>query len=89
MNTHAPSTEAPPGVEKHRTFPVSATVRIPIGPVTLTGDLEIPQNAAGLVLFTHGSGSSRHRPRNQSVEPLERGAEWQSGEVEDPFPSGI
>jgi pimeloyl-ACP methyl ester carboxylesterase len=49
-------------------------VRIPIGLVTLTGDLEIPQDAAGLVLFAHGSGSSRHSPRNQSVARVLREA---------------
>ncbi len=67
MNIHARSAEAPPGSEKSRAFPVAATVRMPIGPVTLTGDLEIPQDATGLVLFAHGSGSSRHSLRNQSV----------------------
>jgi putative phosphoribosyl transferase len=50
-----------------RTFHVNAEVRIPIGNVTLTGDLEIPPDARGLVLFAHGSGSSRLSPRNQSV----------------------
>jgi putative phosphoribosyl transferase len=33
----------------------------------LGGDLELPANAAGLVLFAHGSGSSRHSPRNQYI----------------------
>jgi len=35
--------------------------------VTLEGDLEIPAGARGLVLFAHGSGSSRHSPRNRFV----------------------
>jgi alpha-beta hydrolase superfamily lysophospholipase len=35
--------------------------------VTLSGDLEIPEEAVGIVLFAHGSGSSRHSPRNQFV----------------------
>lgn len=74
MKPHAHSKEAPADAEKHRIFPVSATVQIPIGPVMLTGDLEIPQNAAGLVLFAHGSGSSRHSPRNQSVARVLRAA---------------
>jgi putative phosphoribosyl transferase len=74
MNKHARSTEEPSGAERHRTFPVSATVRIPLGPVTLAGDLEIPQDAAGLVLFAHGSGSSRHSPRNQAVAHVLRAA---------------
>ena len=42
-------------------------VHIPCGNVTLEGDLEMPSNAPGLVLFAHGSGSSRHSPRNQFV----------------------
>ena len=33
----------------------------------LHGDLSIPTGAQGLVLFAHGSGSSRHSPRNQYV----------------------
>ncbi|MBI5671467.1 MAG: dienelactone hydrolase family protein [Chloroflexi bacterium] len=35
--------------------------------VSLTGHLRIPENSAGVVLFAHGSGSSRHSPRNQYV----------------------
>lgn len=42
-------------------------VRMNIGPVTLEGELAIPDKAAGVVLFAHGSGSSRHSPRNQFV----------------------
>lgn len=67
MNTYPGSTEASSSTEKRRIFPVGATVRIPVGNVTLTGDLVIPGDATGLVLFAHGSGSSRHSPRNQSV----------------------
>ena len=33
----------------------------------LSGNLTVPENAAALVLFAHGSGSSRHSPRNQFV----------------------
>jgi putative phosphoribosyl transferase len=42
-------------------------VRIPAGPVTLDGDLTLPAGAAGIVLFAHGSGSSRHSGRNRYV----------------------
>ena len=35
--------------------------------IFLEGDLRIPQNSAGLVVFVHGSGSGRLSPRNQSV----------------------
>ncbi len=37
------------------------------GPVLLNGELTLPDNANGIVLFAHGSGSSRHSPRNQYV----------------------
>lgn len=43
------------------------TIRLPIDDEVLYGDLGIPENAKGLVLFAHGSGSSRHSPRNQFV----------------------
>jgi len=42
-------------------------VQIPAGEVTLNGELDIPQHAAGVVLFAHGSGSSRDSPRNRHV----------------------
>jgi len=42
-------------------------VRIPTGRATLYGNLTIVDEATGLVLFAHGSGSSRHSPRNQFV----------------------
>ena len=42
-------------------------LQIPAGEVTLPGDLDIPAKAGGLVLFAHGSGSSRRSPRNQAV----------------------
>ena len=42
-------------------------VKIHTGHRILSGNLNIPKNASGLVLFAHGSGSSRHSPRNQFV----------------------
>lgn len=42
-------------------------VRVPVADQTLQGDLTIPPGAFGIVLFAHGSGSSRHSPRNQFV----------------------
>src|SRR5213080_4819567 len=42
-------------------------VHIRSGDVRLEGDLSIPDGAQGVVLFAHGSGSSRHSPRNQFV----------------------
>lgn len=41
--------------------------RFEIGGVTIDADITVPANAAGLVLFVHGSGSSRHSARNQFV----------------------
>ena len=46
----------------------SRTYQIPItGSVTLEGNLSIPEQPHGVVLFVHGSGSSRFSPRNQYV----------------------
>src|SRR6266513_5456892 len=42
-------------------------VQIQTGQADLFGNLHIPDEAAALVLFAHGSGSSRHSPRNQFV----------------------
>jgi putative phosphoribosyl transferase len=42
-------------------------VWLQVGDVVLPGDLVLPEHAAGLVLFAHGSGSSRHSPRNRLV----------------------
>ena len=43
------------------------TLRVPVDGTTLYADLAIPVEAHGIVLFAHGSGSSRHSPRNQFV----------------------
>jgi pimeloyl-ACP methyl ester carboxylesterase len=43
---------------------------IPLGDLALEGSLAIPEAAAGLVMFAHGSGSSRHSPRNRHVASL-------------------
>ena len=45
----------------------NATFPIPVGLVTLPGDLFVPENATGLVIFSHGSGSSRLSTRNRYV----------------------
>jgi pimeloyl-ACP methyl ester carboxylesterase len=42
-------------------------MRFTLGKARLHGDLCLPPHATGLVVFVHGSGSSRHSPRNQSV----------------------
>jgi pimeloyl-ACP methyl ester carboxylesterase len=42
-------------------------VRVPVGDAALDGDLVVPDGAAGIILFAHGSGSSRHSRRNRMV----------------------
>src|SRR3981081_3139833 len=42
-------------------------VQVPVGPVALEGSLSLPERAGGVVLFAHGSGSSRYSPRNRHV----------------------
>jgi len=42
-------------------------LRLTLASVTLEGALRIPEGATGIVLFAHGSGSSRHSPRNRYV----------------------
>jgi len=45
----------------------TTTIAVRAGPVALTGDLVVPGAPRGVVLFAHGSGSSRHSPRNRAV----------------------
>jgi putative phosphoribosyl transferase len=49
-------------------------VSIPSGRVALEGLLEVPSNASGIVVFSHGSGSGRHSPRNRYVAQRLRSA---------------
>ncbi|WP_413439382.1 dienelactone hydrolase family protein [Sulfuriferula sp. GW1] len=49
-------------------------VHIPADDVHIEGMLELPEHAAGIVLFAHGSGSSRHSPRNNYVARVLREA---------------
>jgi dienelactone hydrolase len=42
-------------------------LQIPVDDVTLKGDVGLPENAKGLIIFSHGSGSSRLSPRNRFV----------------------
>ncbi len=53
---------------------VEREVRLGTGQVELDGDLVVPAGATGVVLFAHGSGSSRHSPRNRRVAAALRGA---------------
>ena len=43
------------------------TIQIPVGLTSLSGVFAWPEHPSGLVLFAHGSGSSRLSPRNQAV----------------------
>ncbi|HET9465961.1 MAG TPA: alpha/beta family hydrolase [Gemmatimonadales bacterium] len=52
---------------RHTPVTQSGLVRVRAGRVTLEGDLQIPEGAVGVVLFAHGSGSSRHSTRNRYV----------------------
>ncbi len=47
--------------------PIEQLVQIPVGPACIEGLLALPAAPIGLVLFAHGSGSSRHSPRNNQV----------------------
>lgn len=47
--------------------PIEKDVLIPVDSVELEGELKVPTGARGVVLFAHGSGSSRHSSRNQFV----------------------
>ncbi|MDF2435239.1 MAG: putative phosphoribosyl transferase [Mucilaginibacter sp.] len=49
-------------------------IRIPWQDLWLDGNLMLPQSAHGIVLFAHGSGSSRHSPRNRYVAQILREA---------------
>lgn len=59
------------GIKSER---VEREVRIPISWRHLSGTLVLPQNASGVVLFAHGSGSGRFSPRNQAVAESLQGA---------------
>lgn len=68
--THAPS-DAPPATgsasTEHDSPFYDRAVRIPAGGAALDGRLTVPRGAPGVVLFAHGSGSSRKSPRNRFV----------------------
>ena len=51
-------------IEQNR---IDQIIHIPVNGIKLEGALVIPSNAQGVVLFAHGSGSSRHSPRNNFV----------------------
>jgi putative phosphoribosyl transferase len=46
---------------------IEESLRIPVAGVILEADVDVPESPQGVVLFAHGSGSSRHSPRNRYV----------------------
>jgi putative phosphoribosyl transferase len=46
---------------------IEESLRIPVAGVVLEADIDVPESPQGVVLFAHGSGSSRHSPRNRYV----------------------
>lgn len=73
--------DKPPGVAggsreelDRRAAPAGQIVTIPVGNAGLPAHLAIPADAVGIVLFVHGSGSSRFSPRNQFVAQVLRDA---------------
>lgn len=59
---------------RSRSSVVNPEITIAAADVDLYGELEVPPEAIGIVLFAHGSGSSRHSPRNQHVARILREA---------------
>ena len=57
----SPQTPGPPQRDE------SVALNVADGTITLAGHLTLPANAIGTVIFVHGSGSSRHSPRNRFV----------------------
>ena len=57
-------------MERQREGATKSEVSIDVEGATLQGTLFIPKGASGLVLFAHGSGSSRHSPRNRYVAQM-------------------
>jgi len=55
------------GVPGYGVAMTTATMLFPTAGTELEGDLVLPPGAHGVVLFAHGSGSSRHSPRNRQV----------------------
>lgn len=58
--------------QKSRSSDESLVVQVKLDRVVLEGNLDMPANACGIVLFAHGSGSSRHSSRNRFVAQVLR-----------------
>ncbi len=64
---HTNRRDEPPPAALDRPGTIRRPVVINVDPVRLEGDLVVPPEAAGVAVFAHGSGSSRHSPRNVEV----------------------
>src|SRR2546422_3247927 len=53
---------------------IEESLQIPVAGVVLEADISVPESPQGVVLFAHGSGSSRHSPRNRYVAGELQGA---------------
>ena len=60
--------------DMNQTIQLEQAINIPSGQIRLEGELKLPKGATGVVLFAHGSGSSRHSRRNQYVARVIREA---------------
>ena len=71
-------------------MPFESLEHIAIDGLTLEGMLVVPAKAQGLVLFAHGSGSSRHSPRNNFVvlQYAGHGADGPAHTRRGPAPAG-
>src|SRR5438445_10811088 len=63
--SRTPGGKAMQHVQGHSIEP--ATVAVHAGRVALTGDLTVPAQPGGIIVFAHGSGSGRLSPRNRAV----------------------
>jgi putative phosphoribosyl transferase len=61
------SAEKPPNPNPGPVYLVQEEVSIPLDKIRLAGNLQVPEKARGIVVFSHGSGSSRHSSRNRYV----------------------
>src|SRR5438093_4140287 len=59
--------EPPPVVVSDPPGTIRRSILVNVDPVRLPGDLVVPHEALGMVVFAHGSGSSRKSPRNIEV----------------------
>lgn len=57
-------------------YAIREAVRVELGDAAIDGDLHVPDGASGLVIFAHGSGSSRFSGRNRAVASVLEGSRF-------------